>query len=191
MRRRILTSLGAATILASMLAATPLPVSAQAASPFQRSSDGGSEDTAMDPCLPPNPNVLVSSHDFRRGAFRRRPIPPLGRKGALAFARTELFFGTDKPDGVVTDAEFRAFLDNQITPRFPDGLTVVKGDGQFRDAGGEIIKEASFILILLYPIESVKDSSRRIESIRRCYLLQFQQESVLRVDDPFASWVSF
>jgi hypothetical protein len=189
--QRLLTSVGFAAILASVLAATPRPVSAQAASPFQRTSDGGSEETALDPCLPPNPNALVSSHDFSRGAFRRRPIPPLGRKGALAFARTELFFGTDKPDGVVTDAEFRAFLDNQITPRFPDGLTVVKGDGQFRDASGEIIKEASFILILLYPIESVKDSNRRIESIRRCYLLQFQQESVLRVDDPFASWVSF
>jgi hypothetical protein len=195
MTRRILTSLGAATILASVLAAAPVRVHAQAGSPFQRSGDSGSEDTAMDPCLPPNPNAAVgvsSARDFsRRGSFRRRPIPPLGRKGALAFARTELFFGTDKPDGVVTDEQFQAFLDNQITPRFPDGLTVVKGDGQFRDSTGEIIKEASFILILLYPIESVKDSSRRIESIRRCYLLQFQQESVLRVDDPFASWVSF
>ena len=54
-----------------------------------------------------------------------------------------------------------------------------------------VIKEAAFILILLYPIESVKDSNRSIERIRRCYLRQFDQESVLRVDDPFASWVSF
>ena len=116
----------------------------------------------------------------------------LGRKGALAFARTELFFGTEKPEGPpVSDDDFRGFLDSQITPRFPDGLTVVKGDGQFKDSEGDIIKEASFILILLYPIESVKDSNRRIERIRRCYLRQFDQESVLRVDDPFASWVSF
>jgi hypothetical protein len=116
----------------------------------------------------------------------------LGRKGVLAFARTELFFGTEKPEGPpVSDDDFRGFLDSQITPRFPDGLTVVKGDGQFKDSEGEIIREASFVLILLYPIESVKDSHRSIESIRRCYLHQFDQESVLRVDDPFASWVSF
>jgi hypothetical protein len=69
-------------------------------------------------------------------------------------------------------------------------LTVVKGDGQFR-SGDEIVKEASFILILLYPIESFKDSSKLIESIRQCYQNTFQQESVLRADDPFASWVYF
>jgi hypothetical protein len=102
-----------------------------------------------------------------------------------------LFFGTDKPNGPVTDEEFRAFLDNQITPRFPDGLTVVKGDGQFMASTGDLVREASFLLILLDPIESANVSNRRIESIRQCYLLQFQQESVLRADQPFASWVYF
>jgi hypothetical protein len=91
----------------------------------------------------------------------------------------------------VTEEEFRTFLDDQITPRFPDGLTVMKGDGQFRDAQDHIIKEASFILVLLYPIDSVTVSHRRIERIRECYLRQFQQESVLRADQPFASWVYF
>jgi hypothetical protein len=70
-------------------------------------------------------------------------------------------------------------------------LTVVKGDGQFMASTGDLVKEASFILILLYPIESANVSNRRIESIRQCYLLQFQQESVLRADQPFASWVYF
>ena len=195
MKRRLLTSLGAATILATVLVATPLRVSADAGAQFQRSDDGGPEETAVDPCLPAKPNAVIgdtSSRDLFRRGFRRRPIPVLGRKGVLAFARTELFFGTDKPEGPpVSDDDFRGFLDSQITPRFPDGLTVVKGDGQFTDSEGNLIKEASFILILLYPIESVKDSSRRIESIRRCYLRQFDQESVLRADDPFASWVSF
>ena len=197
MTRRLLTSLGAATILASVLLATPLRVSADSAAgaQVQRADDGTTEDTAMDPCLPAKPNRVIgdaAARDLFRHGFRRRPIPVLGRKGVLAFARTELFFGTDKPEGPpVSDEDFRGFLDNQITPRFPDGLTVVKGDGQFRDEAGDIIQEASFILILLYPIESVNDSNRRIESIRRCYLHQFDQESVLRVDAPFASWVSF
>jgi Protein of unknown function (DUF3574) len=195
MKRRLITSLGAATILASVLVAAPLRVSADTGALIQRSDDGGAEETAMNPCLPAKPNPVIgdsSAADFFRRGFRRRPIPVLGRKGVLAFARTELFFGTEKPEGPpVSDDDFRGFLDSQITPRFPDGLTVVKGDGQFTDSAGEIIKEASFILILLYPIENVRDSNRRIESIRRCYLRQFDQESVLRVDDPFASWVSF
>ena len=121
----------------------------------------------------------------------RRPIPEGGRHGSLNFIRTELFFGTAKPDGVVSDAEFLAFLDQEVTPRFPDGLTLLKGDGQFRGEDGVIIKEDSFLLILLYPVESFRQSNRRINTIRELYKAQFQQQSVLRVDDPFAVRVSF
>src|SRR5215207_3250304 len=40
------------------------------------------------------------------------------------FLRTELFFGSSRPDGsMVTEAQFTQFLDQEITPRFPDGLT--------------------------------------------------------------------
>jgi hypothetical protein len=121
----------------------------------------------------------------------RRPIPAAALRGSTDFVRTELFFGTAQPDGVVTDAEFFEFLDRVITPRFPDGLTLLKGDGQFRNAAGQIIKEDSFVLILLYPLEDFRESSRRINVIRERYKDEFQQESVLRVDDPWAVRVSF
>jgi hypothetical protein len=78
-----------------------------------------------------------------------------------------------------------------VTPRFPDGLTLVKGDGQFKGSDGVIVKEQSFVLILLYASDSYTDSSRRIDRIRRLYTKRFQQESVLRVDDPYVVWVSF
>jgi hypothetical protein len=120
----------------------------------------------------------------------RRPLARNALKGSLSFARTELFFGTAKPDGVVTDDEFLAFLDEQITPRFPDGLTVLRADGQF-SSDGEVIKEKSFLLILLYPVEDFRKSSRNIEAIRTLYKDAFAQESVLRVDDPIAVRVSF
>jgi hypothetical protein len=124
-------------------------------------------------------------------AVVRRPIPQGARDRSLRFARTELFFGTAKPDGTVTEEEFRIFLDQEVTPRFPDGLTVVSGDGQFRGADGAIVKEDSFVLILLHPVENWRESSKRIEQIRQLYMTQFQQESVLRVDDPLSVWVSF
>jgi hypothetical protein len=47
------------------------------------------------------------------------------------------------------------------------------------------------VLILLYPVEDFRESSRRINTIRRLYREAFQQQSVLRVDDPFAVRVSF
>ena len=47
------------------------------------------------------------------------------------------------------------------------------------------------MLILLYPVEDFKASSRKINAIRQEYKNRFQQESVLRVDDPLAVRVSF
>ena len=99
------------------------------------------------------------------------------------FARTELFFGSAKPDGsAVTMQEFQQFLDEEITPRFPEGLTLLVGLGQFRNSNGVIIQERSMLLILLYPVETRRDSSVKIEQIREAYKEHFQQESVLRAD---------
>src|SRR5688572_26537686 len=55
--------------------------------------------------------------------------------GAKPLARTELFFGLARPDGSrVSVDEFQQFLDQEVTPRFPAGLTLLGGDGQFRNA---------------------------------------------------------
>lgn len=109
------------------------------------------------------------------------------------FVRTELFFGTDREDGPdVTDEEFNWFLDAVVTPEFPDGLTLLSGKGQFCcDANGDVIQEGSKLLILFYPLATQKESSGKIESIRKSYKERFQQQSVLRVDDPRPVRVSF
>lgn len=108
------------------------------------------------------------------------------------FLRTELYFGMNKPDeSVVTAEEWNKFLADEVTPKFPDGFTVLEGYGQFRDAGGKIIRENSRVLVLLYPLKNRKSSSRKIELIRRAYKRAFQQQSVLRLDFPSAVKVSF
>jgi hypothetical protein len=108
------------------------------------------------------------------------------------WVRTELFFGTSKPDGaVVTESEWRAFLDQEITARFPDGLTVLTGLGQWQEEDDDIIQERSKIVILLYPGEYAQESGAKIEEIRSAYETQFQQESVLRADDSRPVCTSF
>jgi hypothetical protein len=104
------------------------------------------------------------------------------------FARTELFFGLSKPDrSIITATELKAFIDREVTPRFPDGLTLLTGTGQFKDSTGKLIKEESKLLILIYPFNRENDGA--IEQIRQAYIKAFQQESVLRVDG--RSCVSF
>ena len=106
---------------------------------------------------------------------------PQPTAGGEVWIRTELYFGTDKPGDNVTDAQFRDFVDQQVTPRFPDGLTLLTGYGQFLNSNNRLIKERSKLLILFYPQE-LKGANRKIEDIRDLYKKRFQQESVLRAD---------
>jgi hypothetical protein len=93
------------------------------------------------------------------------------------YKRTELYFGGSLQDGtVITPADFELFLDKEVTPAFPDGLTWLEAHGQWM--GG---KEDSYVLILLYPY-SDRHANREIEEIRTDYKAQFQQQSVLRAD---------
>lgn len=103
--------------------------------------------------------------------------------GSEAWIRSELYFGTTKPDGdELTDEEWQQFLDDEITPRFPAGLTVLNGYGQFLNSSGVIAQEGSIVLILFYPTDVIEESSENIEEIRDAYEVAFDQESVLRVD---------
>ncbi|MFC3450006.1 DUF3574 domain-containing protein [Amycolatopsis speibonae] len=96
--------------------------------------------------------------------------------------RTELYFGTTKPGGgELTDAEFTAFTDKVVTPRFPDGFTELTGRGQWRGSDGKISREKSKVIVVVYPF-SDRDANREIEEIRTDYKKAFSQESVLRTD---------
>lgn len=124
---------------------------------------------------------------YNQAAFARLPQITSATGSSLVYSenfwRTELYFGTDKPDGsVVTDEEWNGFLSEQVTPKFPDGFTVLESYGQFRDASGKIVKEKSRCLVLLYSKKMRKDSDGKIEEIRTAFKKAFQQESVLRVD---------
>jgi hypothetical protein len=108
--------------------------------------------------------------------------PPLRRSaGQEVWARTEPYFGTNSPRGEVSDKDFAGFVDSEIAPRFPDGLTLLTGAGQHLDSKGVLQKERSKLLILFYP-GSARDANRLIQEIRDRYKCRFEQESVLRVD---------
>src|ERR1051325_10759712 len=47
--------------------------------------------------------------------------------------RTEMIFGLGRRGGAdVSDAQWRDFVDHEITPRFPDGLSILNARGQWR-----------------------------------------------------------
>lgn len=109
-------------------------------------------------------------------------IPRARVVAADKYCRTELYFGTDKPGGKVSAEDWDKFLETEVTPRFPDGFTVLEGYGQFKDSGGKIVREASRILVIFYPKKQRAAVDRKVEELRDEYKKQFNQESVLRVD---------
>jgi len=101
----------------------------------------------------------------------------------------QLLFGRSlKGGGVVDDAAWQDFLARSVTPRFPDGLTVLNGSGQWRQrATGKIVSEPSTV------VEIVTDESpemfQRLDAIRADYRQRFNQESVgLVVNESCASF---
>jgi len=66
------------------------------------------------------------------------------------YYRTELYFGRSIPGGgMVSDDEWDKFLAEVVTPRFPNGFTILKATGQYRETNGTIDKEPSEIMVFL------------------------------------------
>ena len=80
---------------------------------------------------------------------------------------------------VVDDAAWAAFLADIVTPRFPDGLTVLDGQGQWRGESGLVQMERSKLLVILAPPGDA--APRLLDEISDEYKRRFDQESVLRV----------
>jgi Protein of unknown function (DUF3574) len=90
-----------------------------------------------------------------------------------------LYFGTSRARGTVTTEEWRQFLAQFITPRFPAGLTAWEAAGQWRNSAGEIQKEQSYVLHLVHP--DTAEHEQAINEVISAYKTSFQQDAVLRV----------
>ena len=101
-------------------------------------------------------------------------VPP-----AESMVTAELFFGRKIGDRIgVSEAAFAAFLAREITPRFPDGLTVVDAKGQWRDSERNVlVREPSKLVLLIFRDEPARRES--LGAIAEAYKRQFQQQSVL------------
>jgi hypothetical protein len=98
---------------------------------------------------------------------------------------TSLYFGLGPPDATagVSEAQWRSFLDREVTPRFPDGLSVLEVYGQWRDKGKAATERLrSKQLMVLYP-DGAKQRAD-IEAIRAAWKRETGDQSVLRVTLP-------
>lgn len=113
-------------------------------------------------------------------ALAQQPSLPSCPAGQEAHHTAQLFFGRNAGErAVVSDADFRRFLDHDVTPHFPDGLTVVDGGDQWRGEENHLIREASKVVMVVLP--KGRDASGRVEQVRSAYKTRFHQDSVLTI----------
>ena len=95
---------------------------------------------------------------------------------------TRLYLGLSQPGGPnVSASAFARFLKSEVTPRLPEGYTLLDGQGFWReDRSGKTISEPSRVLIHLHDASTKKNST--LDTIAAAYKQAFHQEAVLRTD---------
>lgn len=95
-------------------------------------------------------------------------------------ATAELVFGRTSADRTypgVSEADFAQFLDQEVSPRFPDGLTVIDAQGRWTPPAGAAIHEPSKMVMIVLP--GHPDDRQKLDAVREAYKQRFHQQSVL------------
>jgi Protein of unknown function (DUF3574) len=90
---------------------------------------------------------------------------------------SRLYFGQATPKGVVTEAQWRAFVADSVTPRFPDGFTELRAQGHWRSDRGTVIGEDTRIVEIAHDHAAL--SRERVRAVAAEYKSRFAQQSVL------------
>lgn len=105
---------------------------------------------------------------------------------AQGWVDTRLYFGlgpVDQPQVGISEAAWRDFLDKEVTPRFPDGLSVIDVYGQWQGKGMSSPERLrSKMLVIDYP--NTAANRAKIEAIRKAWKKQTGDQSVLSVTEP-------
>jgi hypothetical protein len=131
-----------------------------------------------------NSGVMVGGPGMQVGIPMHRTVPAFGDTVA-----DRLYFGRDVREGcatsparTVSDSAWATFLREVVSGRFPDGLTVYAAEGQWREGGGRIVREQTFVLEVVHPAGPSADADFR--EIAAEYRRRFCQQSVMRVTTP-------
>jgi hypothetical protein len=96
----------------------------------------------------------------------------------------EMMFGRKIGDRIgVSEVEWGRFVDREITPRFPAGLTVYNAAGQWQDTTTKkVVHEPSKMVVIVLPGDD--DEIARLNAVVEAYKTRFKQQSVVVIVRP-------
>jgi len=105
---------------------------------------------------------------------------------AVHWVDTRLYFGlgpADAPAKGLSEAAWRDFLDKEVTPRFPAGLSVMDVYGQWQGKNEKAPERIrSKLLIIDYPATAA--NAAKIEAVRVAWKQRTGDQSVMKVTQP-------
>ena len=105
------------------------------------------------------------------------------------FIQQDLYFGRSLGNGIeVSDVEFQAFVESEITSRFP-GATLFDAQGKMSNEEGNVITESTKVATII--LEDTQDNSVAVEEVRSNYQSQFEGTKVLQVTNSDEFQASF
>jgi hypothetical protein len=115
---------------------------------------------------------------------------PVSAQGAACAApqqsmqQVELMFGRNIGGRLgVSEATWARFVAREITPRFPDGLSILNAAGQWQDKDrGRVVREPSKLVMIVTADEA--PARDKIAAIVAAYKQQFHQQSVGVISRP-------
>ncbi|AKG21809.1 DUF3574 domain-containing protein [Calothrix sp. 336/3] len=124
--------------------------------------------------------ILTSSTYIHPQVSAQNPTRISQSLNAKTLIKEELYFGLAKPTGkMVSELEWQLFLGTIITPRFPEGLTVIDAYGHYFTNSDNLVREKTKIVVLIY--RNSNQRQKMVSEIITNYKRIFHQESVLRV----------
>ena len=100
------------------------------------------------------------------------------------YVRTELYYGAGmREERGDYKTVWNQYLDEIVTPRFPEGLTLIEATGQWRVKPGQKPRRSgTMILVLIH--EATEDKLRKLDEIRSIWKERSGHRSVLKVTVP-------
>jgi len=129
------------------------------------------------------PPAAVHTKDPASSSLHGDPTRP----AQAQWLRTELYFSLGTLGGsgadVISPQRWTEFLDKEVTPRFPDGFSVLEAYGQWRDHGApEPERLSTKVIVILH--EGNAQHEQDIEAIRLAWKRITGDLSVLRLSQP-------
>ena len=99
-----------------------------------------------------------------------------------------LYFGRDSEGGgEVTEGQWAEFVAAEVTPRFPDGLSVLNVAGQSRDSLNRTLRERTKLLVVV--VFDAPGHREKVREIVDAYNRRFGQHGVFRTEQAVCAGV--